>query len=217
MGRYVIRRLLWAVLVVFVVTLLTFVIFYVMPPGDPAIRFAGKQPTPEIDRRGAQSSSASTSRSRSSTCSSSSGSFTGDNERMPAGDRRLRLAGSRISYDSRTAVRQEIIDRAPRTISLALGAAVLWLVMGITIGIISALKRRSAADRFAMGFALFGISAPVFWLGLLALFIFGAEARDRRLQHRLRRVHGRPGRAGSATWSSRGSSCRCSTRPSTRA
>jgi peptide/nickel transport system permease protein len=48
--------------------------------------------------------------------------------------------------------------------------------MGVTIGIISALKRRSLADRLAMGFALFGISAPVFWLGLLALWFFVQKA-----------------------------------------
>ena len=48
MGRYVVRRLLWTILVVLIVTLLTFVIFYVMPPGNPAVRFAGKQPTPEL-------------------------------------------------------------------------------------------------------------------------------------------------------------------------
>ena len=48
MGRYVIRRMLWVVLVVLVVTMITFVIFYVMPPTDPATRFAGKQPTPEL-------------------------------------------------------------------------------------------------------------------------------------------------------------------------
>ena len=56
--------------------------------------------------------------------------------------------------------------------ALILGAAVVWVVMGISIGIVSALRRRSLADRLAMGFALFGISAPVFWLGLMALFIF---------------------------------------------
>ena len=44
--------------------------------------------------------------------------------------------------------------------------------MGISIGIVSALKRRTFLDRFAMGFALFGVSAPVFWLGLMGLFIF---------------------------------------------
>jgi peptide/nickel transport system permease protein len=55
---------------------------------------------------------------------------------------------------------------------LIAGAATIWLVVGVSIGIISAVRRRSVVDRAAMGFALVGISTPVFWLGLMALFIF---------------------------------------------
>jgi peptide/nickel transport system permease protein len=55
---------------------------------------------------------------------------------------------------------------------LALGAAAIWLLVGIPIGIVSAIKRRSFADRAGMVFALFGVSAPVFWLGFLFLFLF---------------------------------------------
>ena len=51
------------------------------------------------------------------------------------------------------------------------GAATIWLDFGVTIGVISAVKRRTIVDRGAMGFALFGISAPVFWLGLMALYL----------------------------------------------
>ena len=162
MGRYVIRRLLWTVLVVLVVTLITFVIFYVMPPGNPAVRFAGKSPTPEIvaeverqlglDKSLPEQYGLFVKRL-----------FTGDEYGTP---------GLGFSYDSREPVLNEIKERFPRTLSLALGAAVVWVVMGISIGIVSALRRRSLADRLAMGFALFGISAPVFWLGLMALFIF---------------------------------------------
>jgi peptide/nickel transport system permease protein len=47
MVAYIIRRLAWAVLVLLCVTLITFVIFYKLPPGDPALRFVGKEPTPE--------------------------------------------------------------------------------------------------------------------------------------------------------------------------
>ena len=55
---------------------------------------------------------------------------------------------------------------------LIVGAATIWLIVGVSIGVLSAVKRRTVADRAAMGFVLFGISAPVFWLGLMALFIF---------------------------------------------
>jgi peptide/nickel transport system permease protein len=174
MGRYVIRRLLWTVLVVLVVTMVTFVIFFVMPPGDPAVRFAGKQPTPELIAEA---------RAQLGLDKSLPEQYwlflkrlaTGDAGECPRGIEGCGWPGLGVSYDSRTAVRQEIIDRAPRTLSLALGAAVVWVVMGITIGIISALRRRTWADRVAMGFALFGISAPVFWLGLMALYIFYSQ------------------------------------------
>jgi peptide/nickel transport system permease protein len=80
--------------------------------------------------------------------------------------------GLGFSFDSRTPVRDEIFDRAGVTFQLGAGAAIVWLLLGIPIGIVSALKRRSLFDRAAMGFALFGVSAPVFAVGLMALYIF---------------------------------------------
>ena len=71
----------------------------------------------------------------------------------------------------------QVTERAPRTLLLIAGAATIWLVVGVSIGVLSAVKRRSVADRAAMGFVLFGISAPVFWLGLMALFIFWKKLR----------------------------------------
>jgi peptide/nickel transport system permease protein len=171
MGRYVVRRLLWTILVVLIVTLLTFVIFYVMPPGNPAVRFAGKQPTPELiaevehnlglDKSLPEQYGLFLKRL-----------FTGDGDSCPAGISGCGWPGLGVSYDSRTAVREEMIERTPRTLSLIVGAATIWLIMGVSIGVLSALKRRTIWDRLAMGFALFGISAPVFWLGLLALYVF---------------------------------------------
>ena len=58
------------------------------------------------------------------------------------------------------------------TITLAVGAAVTWVLVGIPIGIISAVKRGSVWDRTSMVFALIGVSAPVFWLAYLFLYIF---------------------------------------------
>ena len=180
MGRYVIRRLLWVILVVLVVTLITFTIFYVMPPGNPAVRFAGKQPTPElIAQVESQLGLDKPLLLAWPPWDSQYGGFldrlfTGDKPGTdcPASITGCGWPGLGVSYDSRTAIREEIIQRAPRTLSLALGAAVVWVIMGVSIGIVSALRRRTIADRLAMGFALFGISAPVFWLGLMALFIF---------------------------------------------
>ncbi len=65
-----------------------------------------------------------------------------------------------------------IFDRLLITLQLAAGAAILWLMVGIPIGILSALRPRSIFDRFAMGFALFGVSTPVFFLGPVLLYIF---------------------------------------------
>jgi peptide/nickel transport system permease protein len=80
--------------------------------------------------------------------------------------------GLGYTYAGQTSVKSLIIARAPRTLLLIVGASILWLVMGVGIGVLSAVKRRSPTDRAAMGFALFGISTPVFWLGLMALYIF---------------------------------------------
>ena len=76
------------------------------------------------------------------------------------------------SYQSNADVRGLIFDRLPATIWLVTGAAILWLGMGIPVGIISAIKRRSLLDRTTMVTSLAFISAPVFWLGLVALYLF---------------------------------------------
>ncbi len=185
MGRYVVRRLLWTGLVILVVTFLTFLIFFVMMPGNKAVRFAGKQPTPEIvaevekqfglDKPVFGVTLPQVWESR--PWESQYGLYlrrlvVGDGDTCPVGIDGCGRPGLGISYDSRSAVRAEIIERLPRTLALAIGAAIVWLLMGVTIGVVSALKRGSAADRGAMGFALFGVSAPVFWLGLIALFVF---------------------------------------------
>jgi len=161
-GRYIIRRVLWMVLVLFVISLLTFTIFYVMPPSDPAVNFAGKRPTQE-------------------TIEAVRRTFGLDKplvvqyglfiKRFVLGDE-WGWPGMGYSFSTRTAIRSSLLPRAWVTAQLALGASVVWLLMGIPIGVISALKRRTLVDRAAMGFALFGVSAPVFWVGLIALYIF---------------------------------------------
>jgi peptide/nickel transport system permease protein len=162
MGRYIIRRLLWVLLVVVLVTFLTFLIFFVMPPVDPAILFAGRAPTPRLI----------------ALVKESLGLdkpffiqyllflkriFLGDQYGWP---------GFGLSFVTRSPVRENFLSRAVVTFQLALGAALIWLVMGVGIGIISALRRGKLVDRLAMGFALFGVSAPVFWLGLVGLYVF---------------------------------------------
>jgi peptide/nickel transport system permease protein len=162
MAAYILRRLGWALLVLLAVTLITFLIFYKLPPGDPALRFVGKQPTPEsialvrhnlgLDKP----------------FYVQYGKFL---KAIVFGDK-YGWPGLGFSYDSSIPIREKIIEKAPRTISLIAGASLIWLAGGVLIGVVSAIRRRTIVDRVAMSFALFGISAPVFWLGLMALFVF---------------------------------------------
>ena len=162
---YIIRRLAWTVAVIVAVLAVTFAVFFLLPNGNPALRFAGKSPTPEmiaaIDAR----------LHLNKPWYIEFGYFvktfvTGDENGWP---------GLGYSYGNFVPVRAEIVQRAPRTLLLIAGAAIIWLAGGVAIGVLSAVKRRTFVDRFAMGFALFGISAPVFWLGLMALFIVWKE------------------------------------------
>ena len=159
---YIARRLVWTAVVVFVVLAITFAVFFLLPNGDPALRFAGKSPTPaqialihqrlHLDKPWyIEFAHFSWTFAR------------GDNNGWP---------GLGYSYGNFVSVRSEVIDRAPRTLWLIAGAATIWLILGVSIGVLSAVKRRTLIDRVSMGFALFGISAPVFWLGLMALYVF---------------------------------------------
>jgi len=76
------------------------------------------------------------------------------------------------SFKSQQPVWPQMVSSMPVTISLAIGAAILWLVGGVAIGVISALRRGTLFDRFSMGVALAGVSLPIFFTGLLSLALF---------------------------------------------
>jgi peptide/nickel transport system permease protein len=76
------------------------------------------------------------------------------------------------SFINQNPVLPEILDRIPVTLSLAAGGAVIWVLAGIGTGVVSALRRGSAFDRGAMGVALAGVSLPIFFTGLLSLSVF---------------------------------------------
>ena len=159
---YTARRLVWTLVVIFCVLGITFLIFYKLPNGDPALRFAGKQPTAslltEIHHRLGLDRPWYIQFGR-----YAKNFFLGDAYGWP---------GLGYSFSGNVAVLGQVVQRAPRTLMLIAGAAVMWLFSGVAIGVVSAVRRRSAVDRLTMGFALFGISTPVFWLGLMMLFIF---------------------------------------------
>jgi len=160
MTKYIIRRLLWVIVLLFLVSLLTFVIFYLFPSADPAQLRAGRQPSPAL-------------------IASIRHHLGLDKPWYVQYFRYMKALALHFdfgySYSNDVSVRQQIFNRFPATISLALGAAVVWLTIGIAVGTISAVNRRSLFDRVAMGTALVAISAPVYWLGLLMLFLFAND------------------------------------------
>jgi peptide/nickel transport system permease protein len=162
MLRYIIRRLLYLILVMFVITLVTYLIFYKLPSGDPAIRFAGKTPTPDIVAEVRKQFGLD------KPLLVQYGTFM---KKLFLGDE-YGWPGFGFSFDTRSPVREALFSRIGVTLQLGAGAAVLWVLLGVPLGILSALKRRTFIDRATMGFALFGVSAPVFAVGLAALYIF---------------------------------------------
>jgi ABC-type dipeptide/oligopeptide/nickel transport system permease component len=101
------------------------------------------------------------------------------------------------SFATSQSVNQRIKEAAPVTASLVFGGAVLWMILGLSIGIFSALKPRSLVDRFAMVFVLIGVSAHPVWIGLILEYTFGVKlgwtpSRLRELSARCR-DSGRPG------------------------
>src|SRR3954447_22332654 len=160
MLAYIIRRLLWVVLLLFVVSALTFVIFYLLPSADPAQLRAGRQPNPQLVEQ----------------IRHNLGLDKPWYEQYFSYMKQVFLHFDfGYSYQNTISVKEQIFQRLPATISLAIGAAVIWLVVGISGGIISGIRRRARLHRVSMGTALVAISAPVYWLGLLSLYLF---ARD---------------------------------------
>ena len=156
MGRFVVRRLAQMVFVMFAVSVLTFLIFNVIPNGDPAVRMAGKQPTDtqiEAIRR--------------------EWGFDDNIIVQYFTTMKKVFTGDLVSYFTQLPVGEEIIKGLPRTLSLAFGAAILWMFVAICFGLYSAVRAGKFADRFLTIIALIGISMPVFWVGALMNYYLG--------------------------------------------
>lgn len=167
MGRYIVRRLLWVVVTLLLITFLTYVIFFVMPPTDPAVNFAGKQPTPELVAEVREQFGLD------KPLLVQYGLFV---ERLVTGDE-WGWPGLGFSFNTRGPLKPIIAKRLLVTLQLAGGAAVIWLLSGLAIGVLSALRPRSIFDRVSMGFALLGVSAPVFFVGPVLLYVFWFKLR----------------------------------------
>ena len=160
MVTFIIRRLLWMVVLLLVISFLTFLIFYTLPSADPALLRAGKQPTPEL-------------------VASIRKQLGLD---QPFYVQYLKYLQRLVfhfdfgySYQNNVSVKSQIFDRLPATGALAVGGMIIWLLVGIPIGIVAALNHGRWLDKAAMGTALVAISAPVYWLGLVSLYLFSKD------------------------------------------
>ncbi len=155
MGAFILRRMLGLVVVLFAISLAVFVIFNVIPGGDPALRLAGRHPTQENIRQIRRD--------------------WGFDKPLYVqyGDMMERLFIKRdlISYQDQTPVMPTIERGIPRTLSLAVGAALIWLVTGIAIGVASGVHQGRWLDRILTVLALVGVSIPIFWLGAVLLYL----------------------------------------------
>lgn len=156
MGRFVARRLIQMLAVMFAVSVLTFLIFNVIPNSDPAQRMAGRQPT---------ETQVEAIRKEWGFDRSIFVQYATTMQKVFTGDLR--------SYFTQLDVDEEIVKGIPRTLSLAVGAALLWMAVAIAFGLFSAMRAGRFADRFLTILALIGISMPVFWIGALMSHYLG--------------------------------------------
>jgi peptide/nickel transport system permease protein len=157
MTQFLIRRIFWAIFLFLVATIITYLIFWVIP-SDPAALAAGKSATPADIARVRH--------------------FLHLDE--PIWKQYLRFVWQLVrhgslgeSFVNRQPVRTIIGKDAPVTASLVFGGAVLWLSLSIPVGILSALRPRSIMDRVTMTLVLIGISAHPVWIGLIFSYVFG--------------------------------------------
>lgn len=171
---FLVRRLLGAIALLIVISLVTYGIFFLLPKlagvstDDLAARFAGKAPDQDTldaikERFGLDKP-----------FFVQYGDFiktlvTGGD--YDTGTSTVHCSAPCLGYSFRTnqAVTPQLLHRAPVTLSLAVGAAILWVLAGVATGVVSALKKGSIFDRAAMIVALAGVSLPIFFTGLLGL------------------------------------------------
>ena len=158
MSRFVVRRLVSMVFVMFAVSVLTFLIFNKLPNGDPAVRMAGKQPTDEQIAEIREEWGFD------------------ENIFVQYGTTMKKLfTGDMISYFTQLDVVDEIWKGLPRTLSLAIGAAIIWMAFGVGLGLFTAMRAGRISDTLLTVLALIGISMPVFWVGALMNHYLGFE------------------------------------------
>lgn len=152
MGRFVVRRLVGMVAVLFAISVIVFLIFNVIPDNDPAQNMAGKNATPTLVANITEE--------------------WGFDDPLPRQYLTMMgkiFSGDVISYEGRENVDERIVEGIPATFSLCIGAAVIWMFFGILFGYLSAVRAGGLLDRTLTIVAVAGISIPVFWLAAIFL------------------------------------------------
>jgi peptide/nickel transport system permease protein len=153
--RFWVRRVGGLVAVLFAISLLVFLVFNVIPGGDPALRMAGRHATPQNIAQIRKD--------------------WGFDRPLPVQylDMMNRLLVKRdlISYQDQTQVMPTIERGIPKTLSLAIGAAVIWLFVGVLFGVLSGLTAGRWPDSLLTVVSMAGISTPIFWLGAVLLYL----------------------------------------------
>ncbi|MER6998872.1 ABC transporter permease [Streptomyces sp. NPDC000410] len=177
MISYIIRRTIAAVILLLVVSAVTFGIFFILPKlaGQTADQLAqqyiGKNPTP-ADIAAVKENLGLDQPVYLQYWDFIKGIVTGATYDMGPTSERCDAPCFGYSFKTHEEVWPHLMNRLPVTLSLAVGAAVLWLVSGIIVGVISALRPGSFFDRATMGGALAGVSLPIFFTGQLFLLLF---------------------------------------------
>jgi peptide/nickel transport system permease protein len=159
MARFIVRRTLSMLVVLFAISVVTFAIFNVIPGGDPALRMAGRQPDPGQLERIRED--------------------WGFNEPVYVQYVKTMgrvFSGDLVSYSTQQNVLEEIGKRIGRTFSLAIGAAIMWMLFATALGLYTAIRAGRLSDRLLTILALVGISMPVFWIGALMNYYLGFKA-----------------------------------------
>ncbi len=163
MLSFIVRRLLWTVLVMFVITLLVFVIFFKTPGVDPARQIAGRNPSAQVMQEIRHQF--------------------GLDRPFPVQYglmmKKIFITRDLVSYSNQgERVVPEIAAATPATLSLVFGAAVIWVVMAISMGVAAAVLKGTVLDPLLMIIALIGISMPVFWLGEVVNLVTQSRLHD---------------------------------------
>ncbi|GAA0967257.1 ABC transporter permease [Acrocarpospora macrocephala] len=182
MVTYIIRRLIGALLMLAVVSMVTFSIFFVVPrlagvtATDFANRYVGRAATQEtvvaVANKLGLNDPVVVQYAR-----WIKGIFVGAEYDYGAGVEHCPAPCFGYSFVTKNPVWPDLVDRMPVTLSLAAGASIIWLLAGVAVGVLSALKRGSIFDRTAMVIALSGVSLPPFFTGLIALSLFSYGLR----------------------------------------